>query len=287
MALGVFSSARGCKVRVLVIEHDAAVAQSIELMLKSEGWNVFVTDLGEEGVDLAKVYDYDAITLALALPDISGYDVIKRLRGAKIRTPILVCSGLTGIEDRVKALGIGADDYLTKPFHKDELIARIYALVRRSKGHVQSVITTGNLAVNLDTRTIAVNGVELYLTGKEYQMVELLALRKGMTLTKDMFLNHLYGGMDEPEAKIIDVFICKLRKRLASVGGHRIETVWGRGYILRDPPPAAVDMSAEVASLADEPPTGYVSAKTFTEVMGAKRVHAAAAGKINRPAAVA
>lgn len=223
--------------RVLLIEDDAATAQSIELMLKSEGFNVYTTDLGEEGVDLGKFYDYDIILLDLNLPDLSGYDVLKTLRLAKIGTPILILSGLAGVENKVRGFGFGADDYMTKPFHKDELIARIHAVVRRSKGHSQSVITTGKLTVNLDTKTVEVDGQRVHLTGKEYQMLELLSLRKGTTLTKEMFLNHLYGGMDEPELKIIDVFICKLRKKLAAAtdGEHYIETVWGRGYVLRDP----------------------------------------------------
>ena len=157
-----------------------------------------------------------------------------------MKTPILILSGLAGIEDKVRGLGFGADDYMTKPFHKDELVARIHAIVRRSKGHAQSVINTGDLCVNLDTKTVEVNGARVHLTGKEYQMLELLSLRKGTTLTKEMFLNHLYGGMDEPELKIIDVFICKLRKKLAtaSSGRNYIETVWGRGYVLREPSPA-------------------------------------------------
>jgi two-component system cell cycle response regulator CtrA len=206
-------------------------------MLKSEGFNIYTTDLGEEGVDLGKLYDYDIILLDLNLPDMSGYEVLKTLRVAKIGTPILILSGLAGTENKVRGLGFGADDYMTKPFHKDELVARIHAVVRRSKGHSQSVIYTGKLAVNLDTKTVEVNKQRVHLTGKEYQMLELLSLRKGTTLTKEMFLNHLYGGMDEPELKIIDVFICKLRKKLAaSTGGdHHIETVWGRGYVLRDP----------------------------------------------------
>jgi two-component system cell cycle response regulator CtrA len=126
---------------------------------------------------------------------------------------------------------------MTKPFHKDELVARIHAIVRRSKGHAQSVINTGDLSVNLDTKTVEVQSARVHLTGKEYQMLELLSLRKGTTLTKEMFLNHLYGGMDEPELKIIDVFICKLRKKLsvATGGKNYIETVWGRGYVLREP----------------------------------------------------
>jgi two-component system, cell cycle response regulator CtrA len=224
--------------RVLLIEDDSATAQSIELMLKSEGFNVYTTDLGEEGVDLGKLYDYDIILLDLNLPDMSGYEVLKSLRVSKVGTPILILSGLAGIEDKVKGLGFGADDYMTKPFHKDELVARIHAVVRRSKGHAQSVILTGELLVNLDTKTVEVGGQRVHLTGKEYQMLELLSLRN--TLTKEMFLNHLYGGMDEPELKIIDVFICKLRKKLANAaeGKNFIETVWGRGYVLREGAPS-------------------------------------------------
>src|SRR6267143_105591 len=223
--------------RVLLIEDDSAVAQSIELMLKSESFNVYTTDLGEEGVYLGKLYDYDIILLDLNLPDMSGYDVLKQLRVSKIKTPILILSGLAGIEDKVKGLGVGADDYMTKPFHKDELVARIHAIVRRAKGHAQSVIQTGDLAVNLVTKTVKVKQAHVHLTGKEYQMLELLSLRKGTTLTKEMFLNDLYGGLDEPEVKIIDVFMCKLRKKLANAsdGKDYIETVWGRGYVLREP----------------------------------------------------
>jgi len=222
--------------RVLLIEDDSATAQSIELMLKSEGFNVYTTDLGEEGVDLGKIYDYDLILLDLSLPDMSGHEVLRQLRVGKINTPIMVLSGTAEIETKVKTLGMGGDDYMTKPFHKDELIARIHAVVRRSKGHAQSVIKTGEIIVNLDAKTVEVAGNRVHLTGKEYEMLELLSLRKGTTLTKEMFLNHLYGGMDEPELKIIDVFICKLRKKLAHAcgGDNYIETVWGRGYVLRD-----------------------------------------------------
>ena len=223
--------------RVLMIEDDSATAQSIELMLKSEGFNVYTTDLGEEGVDLGKIYDYDLILLDLNLPDMSGLDVLRQLRVARINTPIMILSGSAEIDTKVKSFGGGADDYMTKPFHKDELVARIHAVVRRSKGHAQSMIRTGDITVNLDAKTVEVHGSRVHLTGKEYQMLELLSLRKGTTLTKEMFLNHLYGGMDEPELKIIDVFICKLRKKLAAAaeGQHHIETVWGRGYVLRDP----------------------------------------------------
>ena len=221
--------------RVLLIEDEASTAQSIELMLK--GFNVYTTDLGEEGVDLGKLYDNDIILLDLNLPDMSGFEVLRSLRVAKVKTPILILSGLAGIEDKVKGLGIGADDYLTKPFQKDELVARIHSIVRRSRGHAQSVIQTGELVVNLDTKTVEVNSARVHLSSKEYQMLELLSLRKGTPLSKEMFLNHLYGGIDEPEVKIIDVFICKLRKKLANAsnGKNFVETLWGRGHVLRDP----------------------------------------------------
>src|SRR4026209_1041678 len=232
--------------RVLLIEDDSVTTRSIELMFRSESFDVCVSHVGAEGSDLAKLYDYDIILLDLVLADMSGYEVLRTLRVSKIKTPILILSGLAGIEDKVRGLGFGADDYMTKPVHKDELVARIQAIVRRSKGHAQSVIDTGELRVNLDTKTVEVNGARVHLTGKEYQMLELLSLRKGTTLTKEMFLNHLYGGMDEPELKIIDVFICKLRKKLASAtnGTNYIEPVWGRGYVLREPDETEIRESA-------------------------------------------
>ena len=223
--------------RVLVIEDDISTSQSIELMLKSERFNVYTTNLGEEGIDLGKLYDYDIMLLDLNLPDMSGFEVLRRLRVSKVTTPTLILSGLAGIEDKVKGFGCGADDYMTKPFHKDELVARIHAIVRRSKGHAQSLVQAGDLVVNLDRKMVEINGARVPLTGKEYQMLELLSLRKGMTLTKEMFLNHLYGGMDEPGLKIIDVFMCKLRKKLSNASGGKnyIETLWGRGYVLQHP----------------------------------------------------
>jgi two-component system, cell cycle response regulator CtrA len=223
--------------RVLLVEDDSNTAKSIELILKSEGFIVDTTDLGEDGLEIGKLYDYDIILLDLMLPDIDGYEVLRRLRAARVTTPILILSGLSELDNKLKGLGFGADDYLTKPFDKRELVARIHAIVRRSKGHSDSIIRTGKLSVNLDARTVEVEGQPLHLTGKEYGILELLSLRKGTTLTKEMFLNHLYGGMDEPELKIIDVFVCKLRKKLATATGgeNYIETVWGRGYVLRDP----------------------------------------------------
>ena len=206
--------------RVLLVEDDPTTSKSIEMMLTHANLNTYATDLGEEGIDLAKLYDYDLILL-----------------------------DLDDTENKIKGFGFGADDYLTKPFHREELVARIHAIIRRSKGHSQSVIKTGQVCVNLDAKTVSVDEKTVHLTGKEYQMFELLSLRKGTTLTKEMFLNHLYGGMDEPELKIIDVFICKLRKKLsvATGGENYIETVWGRGYVLRDPNPATLSEPQKLA----------------------------------------
>lgn len=234
--------------RILLVEDDPTTSRSIEMMLGHANLNVYCADLGEDGIDLAKLYDYDLILLDLNLPDMSGHEVLRQLRLARIETPILILSGADDTDSKLKGFGFGADDYLTKPFHREELVARIHAIIRRSKGHAQSVIRVGKVLVNLDAKSVDVDGRTVHLTGKEYQMLELLSLRKGSTLTKEMFLNHLYGGMDEPELKIIDVFICKLRKKLAEATGGEsyIETVWGRGYVLREP--TALDLPRLAAS---------------------------------------
>jgi two-component system cell cycle response regulator CtrA len=222
--------------RILLVEDDSDTAKVVETSLRSEGFVVDITDLGEDGLEIGKLYDYDLIILDLMLPDMDGYEVLRRLRASHITTPILILSGLNEPSDKVKGLGFGADDYLTKPFNKNELTARVQAIIRRSKGHAESIVRTGRMAINLQARTVEIDGRLIRLTGKEYGILELLSLRKGSTLTKEMFLNHLYGGIDEPELKIIDVFICKLRKKLSDVldGTNYIETVWGRGYVLRE-----------------------------------------------------
>jgi len=221
--------------RALLVEDDATTAASIKMMLSQENFICDTTDLGEDGVAIGKLYDYDIIVVDLALPDIDGYEVLRRLRAARVPTPILILSGVSELDDKIKALGFGADDFLIKPFERRELIARIQAKVRRPKSH--SVIRTGKLVVDLDSRIVWVDDEPSRLTGKEYSVLELLSLRKGTTLTKEMFLNHLYGGEDEPEVRLIDTFVYHLRKKLAEAAGgdHYIETEWGRGYVLRDP----------------------------------------------------
>jgi len=222
--------------RVLLVEDDLTAARGVTLMLKSGGAVVDQADTGEEALELARHYDYDIVILDLMLPDMEGYEVVRRMRAARVETPVLIVSGLSRPQAKVKGLAMGADDFLTKPYDKAELLARIQAVVRRSKGFSQPSLRVGDLQLNLDSHEVTVNGTEVHLTGKEYAILELLTLRKGMILTKEAFLNHLYGGMDEPEMKIIDVFICKLRKKLAQAGaGNLIGTVWGRGYMMREP----------------------------------------------------
>jgi two-component system cell cycle response regulator CtrA len=235
--------------RILLIEDDRGTAQSIERILKSENIAVHTTGLGEDGIEVARLHDTDVILLDLHLPDMSGFDVLHTLRVSQVKTPVMILSGFTAIEDKVRGLNLGADDYLTKPFAWQELMARIHAIARRSEGRVQSLVQTGDLTLNLDTKTAEVRGVPVHLTRKEYQLLELLSLRKGITLTKEMLLNHLYGGLDEPGQKIIDVFMCKLRKKLAAAsdGTDYFETLWGRGYKLREPG------KGECLVLSDEP----------------------------------
>jgi two-component system cell cycle response regulator CtrA len=225
--------------RILLIEDDLTTARGVAKMLSASAMVVDTADTGEEGLELARVYDYDLILLDLMLPDMEGYEVVRKLRAAKKDTPVLILSGLGKPQAKVKGFGLGADDYIVKPFDAQELVARIQAIVRRSKGFSRSVLNVGSLSLDLGAREATVEGRPVHLTGKEYAILELLTLRKGIVLTKEAFLNHLYGGMDEPEVKIIDVFICKLRKKLAQAGAEElIGTVWGRGYVLREPQPA-------------------------------------------------
>lgn len=231
--------------RILLVEDDRLIARSVELMLDEAGMDHETAATGEAALEYARTYDFDVVLLDLTLPDLSGHEVLRQLRQLRIGTPVLILSGDAETSTKVTGFGAGADDYVTKPFEKAELLARIHALVRRSQGHAESVIVTGPVAIDLAARTVAVDGRRVALTGKEYAILEMLSLRKGMTLTKEMFLTHLYGGRDEPELKIIDVFVCKLRKKLHIAGAPAsgcIETVWGRGYALRDPEsePAAV-----------------------------------------------
>jgi two-component system cell cycle response regulator CtrA len=229
---------------ILVVEDDVVTAAKIEVVLQNENFLCDTTHLGEVAVNRAKLLDYDIIILDLMLPDMTGYEVLRELRAAGVHTPVLILSGLGEVDDKIKGLSFGADDFLTKPFEARELIARIHAIVRRAKGHAASTVRTGKLLVNLDSRTALIGDQRLRISPKEYQILELLSLRKGNTLTKEFLLHELYAGAEEPDVRIIDVFVCKLRRKLAKATGgeHYIETVRGRGYLLRDPVGAAPEL---------------------------------------------
>ncbi len=256
--------------RVLLVEDDLDAARIVVMMLKSAGTVVDTADTGEEALELVRHYDYDIVILDLMLPDMEGYEVVRRMRAARMETPVLILSGLSRPQAKVKGLALGADDFITKPFDKSELVARIQAVVRRSKGFSQPSLRVGELQLNLDSHEVFVNGTAVPLTGKEYAILELLTLRKGMILTKEAFLNHLYGGMDEPEMKIIDVFICKLRKKLRAAGASNvIGTVWGRGYMMREPEQRQVFAPLSAATRARAPEMRGVEVRG-PEVRGAE-----------------
>ncbi|MGH7068231.1 MAG: response regulator transcription factor [Acetobacteraceae bacterium] len=221
--------------RVLLADDDSALAGMLSLALRSDGVVVDQASSGEEVLELVRHYDYDIVVLDLMLPDVDGYEVVRRMRSARIETPVLILSGISRPQAKVKGLGVGADDFVTKPFDSSELRARMQAIIRRSRGLSRPVLQIRELRIDLDCKEVTVRGIRVPLTAKEYAILELLALRKGFVLSKEAFLNHLYGGMDEPEIKIVDVFVCKLRKKLAQAGlTDLIETVWGQGYLVRE-----------------------------------------------------
>ncbi len=240
--------------RVLLVQNELATARSVMQLLKANGSIVDHVETGDEALDLVRHYDYDIVLLDLMLPDMDGYEVVRRMRSNRIEAPVIAMSSLSRPQDKVKAFGVGADDFITKPFDSTELVARMKAIVRRSKGYSQPTLRVGALQLNLESREVLVSSEPVHLTGKEYAMLELMVLRKGTVLTKEAFLNHLYGGMDEPEVKIIDVFICKLRKKLAAAGaGEVIGTVWGRGYTVRDQAKPSVPNAVLSQLLASAP----------------------------------
>ena len=221
---------------VLHIEDDDAMAHAVARMFARERFRSRRAIYGEEGIALAAGTEFNIIVLDLQLPDMSGFEVIKTLRKQRIDTPIVVLSGNPCVEAKVKALGMGADDYMVKPFHKDELIARIQAIIRRTlQGKRGYCIHTGPIAVHITEEKVTLAGKRLRVPWSEYQLLRLLSLRKGMTLTHEALFDHLYQGRDEPkQRKIVDVFICRLRKRLGDAE-RCIGTDWGRGYVLLEP----------------------------------------------------
>ena len=222
--------------RLLLVEDDRTAARGLVAQLAADGLPAEVADTATEAFDLALATPYDLILLDLMLPDQDGLDLLRRLRAAGIGTPVVVLSGLASAHAKVKAFTLGADDFMSKPFDREELLARIRAVLRRSKTNARPRLGIGPLSIDLEAQKVTVHDREVLLTGREYGILELLALRRGSVLGKEAFMTHLYSGMDEPEMKIIDVFICKLRRKLADAGAESlIGTIRGRGYVLRDP----------------------------------------------------
>lgn len=221
---------------ILIVEDDDLIADSIAMALEDEGHHYHISNTAEDGLNAVREHAFDAVILDINLPDGDGFQFAKSMRRSQIDTAVLVVSGRASVTDKVVALRSGADGYLTKPFDRQELIANLTAIIRRANGHADNKIITGPIIVDLSKHEVMVGTNRINLTSKEYSILELLSLRKGSTLAKSHFLNHLYGGIDEPESKIIDVFICKLRRKLnAMTGGENfIHTVWGQGYVLRD-----------------------------------------------------
>lgn len=223
--------------RVLLADKDKAFCQGISFFLKSKKAIVDLVHSAEDAEEMARLYEYDAIISGLLFSDKSGTELLKRLRGSGINTPFIVLSAVSSVAKKIECFDLGADDYIIRPCDKNELVARLRAIVRRSRGYGQAIVNVGDMTLNLGTKVVKIGDKTLNLTGKEYALLELLALRKGMIVSKEQFLNHLYGGTDEePEMKIIDVFLCRIRTKIKRLSGGKdyVQTVWGRGYILQE-----------------------------------------------------
>jgi len=233
--------------RALLVDDSPTSGDLLKSALSSENFLIEQVEAGEEALDVVKLYDFDVMILEIDLPDMDGSHLVRRMRVADINLPVMALSRQDRKQLKIDVLNAGADDYLTKPFDSEELVVRLKAMIRRSKGHAGSVIRIGRMTIDLGSRTVEIDDKPLHVTAKEYSILELLALRRGMTLTKETFLDHLYGGMDEPEQKIIDVFICKLRKKIAAVSGHQtaIRTIWGRGYTLEEAETSATGLAED------------------------------------------
>ena len=221
--------------RSLLVTKDVQAAEILTDFLRTSDIVAEHASEGEEALEMVRHYDFDVVIADGSLADMDVLELVRRLRVARIDVPVLVMASAGRSDLRVRLFSAGADDVIVRPFDTAELVARMRAVLRRYRGFSDASLTVGPLTIRQDRREVSVDGAEVKLTGKEYAILELLVLRRGTVLTKDAFLNHLYGGMDEPEAKIIDVFVCKLRKKL-TVGGaeNLITTVWGRGYMLRE-----------------------------------------------------
>lgn len=223
--------------RILLIEDDLVIADAMQLMLSAEGFEVDTANLAEDGLIMAESDDYDIILLDLGLPDMPGHEVLARLRGSCVETPVMIVSASRDLDSKVRAFGRGADDYLTKPFSNAELVARIHAVTRRFREPVDEVIRLGSLLIDPTSNTVSIGDVPIHLSPKEYAVIEVLARHRGRPVSAVALLSHLHDGIDQPSPKTITVFICHLRAKLAlaSNGETWIRTERGSGYVLAPP----------------------------------------------------
>jgi two-component system OmpR family response regulator len=215
--------------RVLVVEDEVDLAKAVRQVLEEEGFAVDVAHDGESGLFNAESWAYDAVVLDLMLPRMDGWEILKRLRKARNAVPVLILTARDAVADKVKGLNNGADDYLTKPFSLDELLARLRALIRRSAEKPSPVIKLGDIEINTASRTVKKSGKAVTLTAKEYALLELFALHAGKLVTRTMIYDHIYDENDDSLSNVVDVYVSNLRRKL---GADFVKTRRGEGYIV-------------------------------------------------------
>jgi two-component system, cell cycle response regulator CtrA len=272
--LGIWIYPTGAKMRILLVEDDPAVARLTLRILASGGHVADHTKSGETALQGITKTEYDLVILDLMLPDVEGLEVVRRMRAADYSTPVLILSGITEIPSRVAGFQLGADDFLTKPFEPAELVARVEAILRRSNCSSKPPLCVGPLTLDQRKKAVTANGKEVHLTRREYAILELLASRRGMSLTKENLLAHLYGGIDQPEPKVIDVFVCRVRKKLEEAGVKGfIVTNWAQGYMIPLEPASQVrDTIAEQGTSAAQAIRILPEAAEASSVLGVRTV---------------
>jgi two-component system response regulator PhoP len=221
--------------RVLVVEDEAILAAQLAERLRAEGMVVDVAVDGREGLYYGQEYDYDVAVVDIGLPEIDGVTVIRRLRDAERAVPVLILTARDGWQDKVNGLEAGADDYLAKPFHYEELIARPRALVRRASGFATAVLRHGPIELDTSTKDVRVDGTRIDLTAYEYNLLEYMMLHPSKVISKTELTEHLYAQDFERDSNVIEVFVGRLRRKLDPDGLRRpIDTVRGQGYRLAD-----------------------------------------------------
>ncbi|MCG8572270.1 MAG: response regulator transcription factor [Spirochaetes bacterium] len=222
---------------ILVIEDNIRISDNILLILKNEGYNVVVEEHGDSGYKNALVNQYDLIVLDIMLPGMSGYEILEALRANQVKTPVIVLSAKSQVEDKVKALDLGSDDYLTKPFAPTELLARVRSVLRRQYDVASSSIHIGELNINTHTKELDISGKKIPLTSKEYELLEFLAYNHGKVVSRIAIGEHIWGESLDlfTMSNFIDVHIKNLRKKIESVANHKyIQTKRGVGFILKE-----------------------------------------------------